>query len=92
MTKMQKQKERVALISIASSGLLAIGKFVIGGLTGSIGLISDGAHPEWTLTCTTHCDLAGTNVGRGLQQFRFVQDFQTLVGPWSLNIGANDGV
>ena len=43
--------------------------------------------PERTLTRTTHCDLAGTNIGRGPQQFRFVQDFRTLVGPWSLNAG-----
>ena len=48
--------------------------------------------PERTLTRTTHCDPAGTNIGRGPQQFRFVQDFRTLVGPWSLNVGANDGV
>jgi cation diffusion facilitator family transporter len=52
MTEMQKQKERVALISIASSGLLAIGKFVIGALTGSIGLISDGVHSSSDFVAT----------------------------------------
>jgi hypothetical protein len=25
-------------------------------------------------------------------QFRFAQDLRTLVGPWSLNVGANDGL
>jgi hypothetical protein len=39
MNIMQKQKERVALISMLSSAVLAIGKFAIGFLTGSIGLI-----------------------------------------------------
>ena len=38
------QKERVALVSMLSSGALAISKFAIGFLTGSIGLISEGVH------------------------------------------------
>jgi len=41
---MQKEKERVALISMLSSAALALGKFAIGFLTGSLGLISEGVH------------------------------------------------
>lgn len=41
---MQNEKQRVALVSMVASGLLAIGKFTIGIFTGSIGLISEGIH------------------------------------------------
>ncbi|WP_159566368.1 cation diffusion facilitator family transporter [Budvicia diplopodorum] len=41
---MQNEKQRVALVSMLASGLLAIGKFTIGLFTGSIGLISEGIH------------------------------------------------
>ncbi|MEP9373609.1 cation-efflux pump [Mesorhizobium sp. KR1-2] len=49
---MQKDKERVALISMASSAALAIGKFAIGFMTGSIGLISEGVHSSSDFVAT----------------------------------------
>ncbi|MER9236256.1 cation-efflux pump [Mesorhizobium sp. M0622] len=57
MNIMQKEKERVALVSMLSSAILAIGKFVIGSLTGSIGLISEGVHSssDFVATLITWC-------------------------------------
>jgi cation diffusion facilitator family transporter len=49
---MQDQKQRVALISMLSSGALAIAKFAIGFLTGSIGLISEGVHSSSDFVAT----------------------------------------
>lgn len=49
---MQKEKERVALISVLASGGLAIVKFVIGFMTGSIGLISEGVHSSSDFVAT----------------------------------------
>ncbi|MDH6234525.1 cation diffusion facilitator family transporter [Mesorhizobium soli] len=49
---MQKDKERVALISMLSSASLAIGKFAIGFMTGSIGLISEGVHSSSDFVAT----------------------------------------
>jgi len=49
---MQVEKERVALISMLSSGALALVKFVIGFLTGSIGLISEGVHSSADFVAT----------------------------------------
>jgi cation diffusion facilitator family transporter len=48
----QNQKERVALISMLSSGALAVAKFAIGFLTGSIGLISEGVHSSSDFVAT----------------------------------------
>lgn len=41
---MQNEKQTVARNSMIASGLLALGKFIAGLLTGSIGLISEGIH------------------------------------------------
>jgi len=41
---MNNEKQRVALVSMLASGLMAIGKFTFGIITGSIGLISEGIH------------------------------------------------
>ncbi|CFX28486.1 Cation diffusion facilitator family transporter [Candidatus Filomicrobium marinum] len=49
---MQKEKEHVALISVLASGGLAIVKFVIGFMTGSIGLISEGVHSSSDFVAT----------------------------------------
>ncbi|PSJ52228.1 cation-efflux pump [Pseudaminobacter soli (ex Li et al. 2025)] len=49
---MQKDKERVALISMVSSAALALGKFAIGFMTGSIGLISEGVHSSSDFVAT----------------------------------------
>lgn len=49
---MQNEKERVALISMLSSAILAIAKFAIGFLTGSIGLISEGVHSSSDFVAT----------------------------------------
>lgn len=49
---MQKDKERVALVSMISSGGLAIAKFAVGFLTGSIGLISEGVHSSADFVAT----------------------------------------
>jgi cation diffusion facilitator family transporter len=46
------QKERVALVSMLSSGALAVSKFAIGFLTGSIGLISEGVHSSSDFVAT----------------------------------------
>jgi len=42
--RMQRQKERVALGSIAVSGGLAIGKAIVGVMTGSLAILSEAAH------------------------------------------------
>jgi hypothetical protein len=39
-----------------------------------------------------YCDFAGTNVVLCSQQSRLVYDYRTVVGPWLLYVGANDGV
>lgn len=49
---MNSEKERVALVSMLASGGLAIVKFAIGFLTGSIGLISEGVHSSADFVAT----------------------------------------
>lgn len=49
---MQKDKEQVALVSMLASGGLAIAKFAIGFVTGSIGLISEGVHSSADFVAT----------------------------------------
>lgn len=49
---MQKDKERVALVSMLSSAFLALSKFAIGFLTGSIGLISEGVNSSLDFVAT----------------------------------------
>lgn len=46
------EKERVALVSMLSSGALAATKFAIGFMTGSIGLISEGVHSSADFVAT----------------------------------------
>lgn len=50
---MQNEKQDVALKSMVASGLLSVGKFVVGIFTGSIGLISEGIHSLTDFIATT---------------------------------------
>lgn len=50
---MQNEKQTVARNSMIASGLLALGKFVAGIFTGSIGLISEGIHSFTDFMATT---------------------------------------
>ncbi|ESQ81893.1 cation diffusion facilitator family transporter [Asticcacaulis benevestitus] len=49
---MSNEKENVALGSIAASALMTIGKLIVGILTGSLGLISEGVHSLLDLAAT----------------------------------------
>jgi hypothetical protein len=50
-----------------------------------LSLSSSQFDPERTLTRTTHCDLAGTHVGRGRNNLARAR--LSDVGPWLLNVG-----
>jgi cation diffusion facilitator family transporter len=49
---MQEQKERVALTSIAASGLLTLGKAVVGVMSGSLALLSEAGHSALDFAAT----------------------------------------
>ncbi|PWC91091.1 MULTISPECIES: cation diffusion facilitator family transporter [unclassified Azospirillum] len=55
---MNNEKEAVALGSIAASGAMTVGKFAVGLSTGSLGLISEGAHSLLDLGATVMTYLA----------------------------------
>jgi cation diffusion facilitator family transporter len=49
---MQEQKERVALTSIAASGLLTLAKATVGAMSGSLALLSEAAHSALDFAAT----------------------------------------
>ncbi len=47
------EKQTVALISMAASGVLTIAKFAVGLMTGSLGILSEAVHSLLDLGATT---------------------------------------
>ena len=50
--KVNQRKERAAFLSIISNSTLVVGKFLVGFLTGSIGILSEAVHSSMDLVAS----------------------------------------